>query len=242
MTKKPQLTSEFDWDKGKAMYESGVASLRQIAKELGCTDSAVANRASRHGWVRDPLGAARLADERARVLAVSSQAERDRVVAITAAMQSQVLVEHRKDIARARRLVSMLLDELGSISDPAAQEHLDHLGDLLAEPDENGKLDKLARVYRRVISISERVSGINTLATALKTLIMLERQAFNIEGALVDPEAPKDQAEVVKGLDAIMDKFNQVLGMQAPAPQEAPLPKAEVIIDVPTTSSKELVS
>ena len=89
---------------------------------------------------------------------------------------------------------------------------------VLAEPDENGKLDKLNKVYRRVISMQERINGVNTLSTALRTLIMLERQAFNIEGALVDPDVTKDTQEVVKGLDTIMAKFDQVLAMQAPAP------------------------
>ena len=221
-----------DWDKGRAMYESGTMSLTQISKALGCTDSAVSMRASRYGWVRDPAGVARVQDERARLLAASTQEQRDKVVAITASMQSKVLVGHRKDIERARRVVSVLLDELSLISDPAAQHHLEHLGELLADPDENGKLDKLNKAYRRVISISERVSGINTLSTALKTLIMLERQAYNIEGALVDPEAERPQEEVVKGLDKIMDKFNQVLAMQAPAQAPAAVPLVEVI-DVP---------
>ena len=225
----------FDWDKGKAMFESGVCSLKQIAKELGCTDAAVSQRATRHGWSRDPLGLAKLKDERARVLAASTQQQRDKVIAITASMQSQVLVGHRKDIARARKVVSILLDELSGVSDPAMAESLDHLGDLLAAPDETGKLDALAKVYRRVISMPERIAGINSLSTALKTLIMLERQAFFIEGALVDPEATKAPDEVVKGLDAIMDKFNQVLGMQVRPMDEPPLPLAEVI-DVPRSN------
>jgi predicted transcriptional regulator len=216
----------YDWPKGRAMFESGVSSLTQIAKVLGCTAAAVSMRASRDGWVRDPLGVARLADERNAKLAASTKAERDRVIEITASMQSKVLVGHREDIKRARRVVSLLLDDLTNISTPEAQEHLDHLGDLLAEPDEHGNLDKLNKAYRKVISIGDRISGINTLSTALKTLIMLERQAFNIEGALVDPEATKDTADVVKGLDTIMAKFDAVLALQAPAPEP------EIIIDV----------
>lgn len=216
----PGQPAQYDWVQGRAMFEAGVMSLAQIAKVLGCTAAAVSMRASRDGWTRDPLGVAKLADERAARLAASTKAERDRVIAITASMQSQVLVGHRKDIARARQVVSILLDELSGVSDPASADALDHLGDLLAAPDENGKLDALAKVYRRVISMPERIAGINALSTALRTLIMLERQAFNIEGALVDPDATKAPDEVVKGLDKIMDKFNQVLALQAPSPVE----------------------
>ena len=219
MSAKNSSPPPIDWAKGQAMYESGACSLGQIAKALGCTDSAVSMRAGRYGWTRDPAGIARLADERAARLALSSKEEREKVIAVTAQMQSKVLVGHRKDIARARAVVSTLLDELGSVSDPAMQANLDHLGDLLAEPDENGKLDRLNKVYRRVISMQERINGVNTLSTALRTLIMLERQAFNIEGALVDPDVTKDTQEVVKGLDTIMAKFDQVLAMQAPAPE-----------------------
>lgn len=221
---------QFDWFKGQSMYESGVCSIRQIAKALGCSDAAVSNRASRYGWTRDPLGVAKLQDERARMVAAATQESRDKVIAITASMQSQVLVGHRKDIARARKLVSVLLDELTGLSDPAAQENLENLGDLLANPDERGNLDKLNRVYTKVISMPERIAGINGLSTALKTLIMLERQAYHIEGALVDPEATKAPDEVVKGLDAIMDKFNMVLGMQVQVPE--PLADTPLIIDV----------
>lgn len=218
-----------DWDKGKAMFESGVCSLKMIAKELGCSDAAVSQRATRHGWSRDPLGLAKLQDERARVLAASTQQQRDKVIAITASMQSGVLIGHRKDIARARKIVGILLDELGDVSTPASAEALEHLGELLAEPDERGNLDRLNKIYRRVISMPERIAGINALSTALKTLIMLERQAFFIEGALVDPEATKAPDEVVKGLDAIMDKFNQVLGMQVRPMDEPPPPTVDVI-------------
>ena len=228
ITPSKMTSNKIDWDKAKAMYESGVCSLGQIAKACACSDSAVSMRAARHGWVRDPLGVARLQDERARALVASTKAEREQVIAVTASMQSKVLVGHRKDIARARAVVSTLLDELSGVSDPSVQDHLDHLGELLAAPDENGKLDRLNKIYRRVISMPERIAGINALSTALKTLIMLERQAYNIEGALVDPEAARPQEEVVKGLDAIMDKFNQVLAMQAPAPE----PEPEMIVDV----------
>jgi hypothetical protein len=220
---------QFDWTKGQAMFESGVNSLSQIAKVLGCTSAAVSLRATRYGWVRDPLGLAKLADERARLLAQSTQESRDKVVAVTASMQSQVLIGHRKDIARARKIVSMMLDELTGISTPEHQESLAHLGDLLAQPDERGNMDKLNKVYNKVISIPDRIQGINGLSTALKTLIMLERQAFNIEGALVDPEAERPQEAVVKGLDAIMDKFNQVLALQAP---QEPVSATEIVIDV----------
>ena len=217
--------AQFDWAKGQALYEAGLHSIAKIARELGCSDAAVAARVQRYGWTKDPDALARRAEERERLLARSTQEDRDRVIAISASMQSTVLVAHRSDIKTARTLVSKLLEELSTIT--TENQTLRELGELMHAPDDRG-MDKLNAAYRKVISLPERVTGLNTLSTALKTLIMLERQAFNIEGALVDPEAERPKDDVVKGLDKIMDKFNEVLALQAPQPS-AP---TEIVLDV----------
>jgi hypothetical protein len=188
-------------------------SQADIARDIGVTDSYVSQRASREGWIRDPLLLTRVAHERERQLAEKAEQARNEVITITARQQSDVLVRQRSDIGRARNVVSMLLDEVTAVS--ANPQLFEELGDLLHAPDERG-VDKLNTLYRRVISITERSTVVNTLATALKTLIMLERQAFDITGALEDPEATRPAAEVVRGLDKIMDKFNEVLALQAP--------------------------
>lgn len=211
-----------DWVYARAQFEAG-ESQADIAKDIGVSDTAVSLRASREGWVRDPLLLTRIAHERERQLAEKAEQARTEVITITARQQSDVLVRQRADIQRGRNVVSMLLDEVTKVS--ANPQLFEELGELMASPDDRG-VDKLNTLYRRVISITERSTVVNTLATALKTLIMLERQAFDITGALEDPEATRPTADVVRGLDKIMDKFNEVLALQAP---QVPEPAAQVL-------------
>lgn len=223
-----------DWAYAQAQYELGVKSIRSIALDIGSTDSAISNRATRNGWLRDPLARRRLQDEIDAKAAERYRAERDalrtEVIAITATMQSTVLVEHRTDIKAARKIVSQLLAELSAVT--VGIEEFEGLGELLNAPDDRG-LDRLNAAYRRVISMPERVTSINALATALKTLVLLERQAFGISGLIEDPDAVRPPEAVTKGLDKIMAKFDAVLALQV---SDVPSPAAadEVIIDVPS--------
>lgn len=228
---------KFDWAHGRALFEVQHKSMAQIAKALGCSDTAVAKVANKEGWQRDPEAVKDIAAKRDALIAEKLEREHARVVAITAAMQSEVLVAHRADILRARKLVSSLLDELTQVSSETALFR--ELGELMHAPDERG-LDRLNKAYQRVISIPERATSLNTLATALRTLVLLERQAFNIEGAIIDPaEKEETGAQVVKGLDKIMDKFNEVLALQAPVPPSQAaetLTKFVEVVDVPTST------
>lgn len=43
---------EIDWHAIERDYVTGTLSLREMAKKHGCSHSAIANRAGRHGWQR----------------------------------------------------------------------------------------------------------------------------------------------------------------------------------------------
>jgi hypothetical protein len=206
----------------------GLRPLTDIAKDIGESDANVATRAQRRGWVRDPTAKQRMIQLRDEKVLAETEAARSEVIAVTAQMQSTILIGHRKDIARARRLVGLLLDELCQVTENVAV--FEELGEILREPDDRGR-DKRNDVYRRVLSMTERVSSLNTLATALKTLVLLERQTFGIEGLIEDPEATRPTEAVVKGLDKIMDRFDQVLAMQSPVAPPPPT-NLQVIVDV----------
>ena len=220
-----------NWAYAQAQFEVGIASIRSIALDIGATDSAVSNRATRLGWLRDPLARKALQEAREAKDAEAYRAERDKlrteVISITAVMQSTVLVEHRSDIKAARKIVSQLLAELSTVTTGVTT--FAELGEALRSEDDRGR-DKLNDIYLRVISLPDRVAGINTLATALKTLVLLERQAYGISGLIEDPDAVRPPAEVTRGLDKIMAKFDAVLALQA-SPPEDPKP-LEVIVDV----------
>ena len=221
----PPLPSHHDdWVWAQAEYESGRSSITAISKEIGSTVGLVSAAAQRGAWVRDPHAKARIMEESRRILATQVALEKGSIERITAQMQSKVLVEQRTDIKAARLLCQTLLAELAAVS--LNVQAFEELGDMMREPNEHGR-DRLNDVYRKVLKLPERSQTLTSLVNALKTLIMLERQAFGIEGLLEDPEQARPAAEVTKGLDAIMAKFDAVLQLQAPA--QAPI---EVIIDV----------
>lgn len=223
-----------DWIWAQAQYEAGIALVQDIAIDIGVSPATLSNRAQRLHWVRDPHARALIVAEvkardaeRHRALLA---AEKEKIVQVTAVMQSKVLVGHRKDIQQARRLVTSLLTELETITKDLPE--FKDLGELMHEPDERG-VDKLNTMYRRILSLPERSATLNSIGQALKTFIQLERQAYSISGAIEDPDQPRAPEEVTKGLADIMEKFDSVLALQAPPP--VPEPPAEVIIDVSST-------
>ena len=223
-----------DWGYAQAQYELGIQPLVEIAKDIGVPVSTLSNRANKEKWIRDPVAKAKVVAARNEVLASTERVRvdlaRDKVIKVTAVMQSRILVSHREDIKQARRIATKLLSELEAVSSDT--ETFTHLGELLNAPDERG-VDRLNRAYRKVISLPERSATLNALGAALKTVIMLERQAYGITGMLEDPEATRPPEEVTKGLSEIMSKFDQVLALQAPAPE--PQARATEVIDVPST-------
>jgi len=44
-----------DWLAVERDYHTGQLSLREIGEKHGCAHSTIANYASRHGWIRNPL-------------------------------------------------------------------------------------------------------------------------------------------------------------------------------------------
>jgi len=58
------------------------------------------------------------------------------------------------------------------------------------EPDDKG-YDKLNEIYHKVISMPGRVKSMKDLSDTLKTLIGLERQAYDIDGPAGDDASKK---------------------------------------------------
>ena len=179
-----------DWDWAQVQYETTDKPTVDIATEIGVTPTALISRASNRGWTRNKgqLVAKMTADM---VLASRERMaeEKERKLAIiervNVEMQANVLSTHRKDIKQARNICSNLFDEL-SVATPA--EDVDPLS----------ALDSKSRVLAR-------------LADSMKTLMLLERQAYGIAGVFEDldkpPPTPTEQGQV----DAVMTKFAAVL-------------------------------
>lgn len=194
-----------DWEAIESAYRAGLLSLREIASQNGISDTAIRKRAKKDGWVRDLAAKiqskaddlVRRREVRTEVRTENVTSERELVEA-TAEVIANVRMEHRGDIRRARKLANSLLDELEAECADVAS--LQELGELLRREDDNG-MDRLNDLYQKIISMPGRVKSMKDLSDTLKTLIGLERQAYDI--------GDKDTGSAVDKLSDLMDSLSQ---------------------------------
>ncbi|MGK4439136.1 hypothetical protein ACSMDG_09230 [Yersinia proxima] len=194
-----------DWEAIESAYRAGLMSLREIASQHNISEGAIRKRAKRDDWSRD-LSAkikeraedlVRKEEVRKQVRTETTLTERVLIEA-SAEVIANVRMEHRGDIRRAREIINALFDELGA--ECADIEALRKLGELMLQPDENGR-DRLNEVYQSIIALPERVKAVKALSDAMKNLIGLERQAYDIGDDKGD--------NAVSKLSDLMDSLSQ---------------------------------
>ncbi|EOG5422608.1 hypothetical protein ACLE0V_000065 [Cronobacter sakazakii] len=184
-----------DWEAIESAYRAGLLSLREIASQHGISEGAIRKRAKRDDWSRD-LNAkvkeraddlVRKAEVRKKVRSENALTERVLIEA-SAEVIASVRMEHRGDIRRAREITNMLFDELAA--ECTDVDALEKLGEMMRCPDDKGR-DKLNELYHSIISMPERVKSAKALSEALKNLIGLERQAYDIGSTTADDTTQK---------------------------------------------------
>ncbi|MFP1759822.1 hypothetical protein [Lonsdalea quercina] len=194
-----------DWEAIESAYRAGLMSIREIASQHGITHGAINKRAKRDGWERDlkakiKAKADALVSKREVSSKVSTETATNERILIEANAEviATVRMEHRGDIRKARNIANSLFDELeAECADVGA---LQELGALMHQPDDKGQ-DKLNEIYHKVISMPGRVKSMKDLSDTMKTLIGLERQAYDIDGQEGDNS--------VKKLSDLMDSLSQ---------------------------------
>ena len=174
-----------DWESVEIQYRAGIRSLKDIGREFDVSDAAIVKRAKRDGWTRDLKAKIHAKAESkvseslvsAEVSAQTKVRERE-VIEANAVAIADVRLAHRRDIRRSRSLANKLLDELEGLTDN--RELFEQLGELMHSPDDKG-MDRLNDLYRKVVELPNRTKVMKDLAETLKTLIALERQAYNLD-------------------------------------------------------------
>ena len=195
-----------DWEAIESAYRAGVMSLREIASQHDISEGAIRKRAKRDDWSRDLNAKIKArSDDMVRKQEVRSQVRSETalservLIEATAEVITNVRMEHRGDIRRARELANALFDELSAeCADVAA---LEKLGEMMIEPDDNGR-DKQNELYRAVISLPERVKSAKALSETLKNLIGLERQAYGLD----DMQPNKTASQLSDLMDELSSK------------------------------------
>lgn len=194
-----------DWEAIESAYRAGLMSVREIASQHGISHTAINKQAKKEGWERDLKAKIKAkADALVSKREVSKQVSTEKAISerqlieASAEVIANVRMEHRGDIRRARSITNALFDELTAESADLAS--LEKLGELMFNPDDKGQ-DRLSEIYHKVISMPERVKSVKALSEALKNLIGLERQAYDIDGSTGD--------NVVDKLSDLMDSLSQ---------------------------------
>lgn len=192
-----------DWNKIELDYRAGIKSLRQIASEHGIkSDNSIRKRAAKFGWQRDLNNTINdVADEIVRKDTVRNQVRskslhsenvrttqddrqdfdisEEETIEENAKAIAQVRIAHRKDIARSRNLVNTLLSEIEDISTQDVQHNIKELLDFLLDGEQIDIFDAMA--IKKILSMDNRIKNLKALTDSLKTVVGLERQAYNMD-------------------------------------------------------------
>ena len=215
MTAEQPVKKPVDWERIELDYRAGILSVREISEARGVSHTAINKKAKALGWERDLK-----AKIKAKADALVSKAEVSKVVSKekleteknTIDTYGQVIADvrlgQRNDINRARRLANKLLDELEGLTDN--RELFAELGELLRTEDSNGQ-DRRNDLYQKIIDLPSRSKTMKEMSDTLKTLITLEREAYDI--------APPAKLEVTGANgEALMPTMIQLVAVEASKP------------------------
>lgn len=177
---------QVDWEGVERDYSAGLLSLREIGAKHGVTHGAINKRANRDGWARDLSAKIKIkadllvSTEMVSTAVSTKKASEKEVIEANAQAIVNIKLAHRGDIRKSKRIVNALFDELELTTDN--RELFEQLGEILRQESDSGQ-DKLNDIYKKVISLPQRIDGVKKLTDALKTMIGLEREAYDITAA-----------------------------------------------------------
>lgn len=182
-----------DWERAEREYRAGQLSVSEIGRLCGVSHTAINKRAKKHGWTRNL--ASRVREEVAARL-VSEEAPTDAAsvaIAHAAARDVEIIRSHRRDIMSGRDMLRTLLDELRE-----STTERESVGETI----EDEKDQRRREAMRRAVSLPGRARVMTDLAGAMKTLVSLERQAFNIDEPPPNAASPTVGEQTYAGLAA----------------------------------------
>lgn len=153
MTDRPVV----DWEAVEREYRAGQLSLREIARAAGVTEGAIRKRAKKDEWERDLTEKIREAvrSELVRSEVRNSDPRTEKEMVSLAALRSvDVILSHRRDIARFRKIASDLLVAIEADDEKAPEERM--------SPKERAALlEQLSRIAARMIQLERQAFGLD---------------------------------------------------------------------------------
>ena len=181
-------TKQPDWEAIERAYRAGLLSIREIASTQGITHGAINKRAKRDGWERNlkakiqAKADALVSKRTVSTLVSTKQADTEReIIEVNAEVIANIRMAHRGDISRGRRLTNKLLDELEALTDEQGtiKELIAQLKD--ADRDDGDAMADVLALANKMGALPSRTKTMKELAETLKTLVALERQAYDLD-------------------------------------------------------------
>ena len=158
-----QPRKRIDWEAVELAYRLGVDSVRSIATKHGCTEGAIRLKAGNENWTRDLSAKVKAkADDLLRKSELRTElrtnpaaktTEREQIE-ISAQVQTNVILAHRKDIPVARALATTMIGELSAQADEVEL------------PKRADTLKKLADSLKVLVGLEREAFGLNMPDTA----------------------------------------------------------------------------
>jgi hypothetical protein len=186
---------KIDWEAVEREYRAGQLSIREIGREYGVSAPAITKKAKKERWNRDLSNQVRKAVNaklvNTEVNKSNASVNEAEVVEAAAERGAEVIRLHRKDINHGRTLVGLLMGQLEE-----AATNRDEIEDAIEDETAGDSNVKRRNQMLRAVSLPGHAGTIRDLSTAMKNLIALERQAFNLDekqGPVSDLESVLDE-------------------------------------------------
>ena len=195
-------TKQPDWEAIERAYRAGSLSIRTIAERQGVSDTAIRKRAKALGWARDLSDQVR---KEVRSKLVRGEVRNDQganceldaeIIEEAAEEGARVVRSHRRDIRKATNLANLLMDDL--LSTIQRREEIEE--DIEAETSEDNNGMRRASMLAAV-SLPSNSKTLFQLSSAMKTLQVLERQAYSLD--------EKEKTDEADELSKMMDELSK---------------------------------
>jgi hypothetical protein len=168
----------YDWEAIEKEYRSGQLSIREIAKNHGCSEGAIRKKMKSLSVERDlsEQVAQKVRTElvRTEVRTANPISEKE-IVEAAAARSVEVIRSHRIRIAEGGKVVALLMSQLLD----AAEKREEIVAEIEKET-EGDEQPNRRNMMLKAVALQSNASTAVSLSLALKNLVGLEREAFSI--------------------------------------------------------------
>lgn len=190
--------AKYDWEKIEKEYRAGQLSIREIANTHGCSEGAIRKRMKKLGVERDLSAkvAAKVRSEAVRTEVRTAHPETEKeIIEETAARGIEVSRGQQKRIRQGNEAVERLFAQLNETIE-CKEEIAEDIEQETEGDDDNKRRNRMLQA----VALKSNASTANSLALALKTLVALERETYNL-----DADKEEVQTKTLQDLAASLD-------------------------------------